>query len=115
MSDQPKRPLMILLTSHWITMLGVALVTIAGCSWLVLLPLHVRGHVDNPYIGLLVFIAIPIFFFLGLALIPLGIVLTRRRWTGSVESVPDRRQGWRRAGLFFAAMTFVNILIGSQV
>src|SRR3954463_2682660 len=112
MSDQPKRPLMILLTSHWITMLGVTLVTLAGCSWLFLLPLHLRGHVDNPYIGLLVFIAIPGLFFLGLALIPIGIVLTRRRWAGNLESVPDRKQGWRRAALFFAVMTFANILIG---
>src|SRR3954471_9244449 len=115
MSDQPKRPLLILLTSHWITMLGVALVTIAGCSWLVLLPLHVRGHLDNPYLGLLIFIAIPVLFFVGLGLIPLGIVLTRRRWAGSLESAPDGRHGWRRAGLFFAAMTLVNVLIGSQV
>src|SRR5205823_5454734 len=73
MSNQSNRSMLILLTSHWISMLGVTLVTLAGCSWLLLLPAHMRGHVDNPYIGLLVFIAIPVFFFLGLALIPIGI------------------------------------------
>ena len=36
-----------------------------------------RGNVGNPYIGLLVFIAIPIVFFAGLALIPIGIMLWR--------------------------------------
>ena len=114
-SGQPKTPVLILLTSHWITMLGVALVTLAGCSWLFLLPVHLRGRVDNPYIGLLVFIAIPVVFFLGLALIPAGIVLTRRRVAASLHTLPDRRVAWRRAGVFFAVMTLANILIGSQV
>lgn len=114
MSGQSNRSILILLTSHWIAMLGVTLVTLAGCSWLFLLPLHMRGRVDNPYIGLLVFIAIPVVFFLGLALIPIGIVLTRRRWAASLETLPDRKQAWRRAGVFFAVMTMGNILIGSQ-
>src|SRR5882724_5625209 len=115
MKDQSNRGLLILLTSHWITMLGVTLVTLAGCSWLFLLPLHMRGGVDNPYIGLLVFIAIPVFFFLGLALIPIGIALTKHRWAASLDTVPDRKQAWRRSGAFFAVMTMANILIGSQV
>src|SRR3984893_6881080 len=115
MSDQPNRSAFILLTSHWISMLGVTLVTLAGCSWLFLLPVHMSGRVDNPYIGLLVFIAIPVFFFLGLALIPIGIVLTRRRWAASLDTFPDRKQAWRRAGVFFAVMTMANVLIGSQV
>ena len=115
MSDQPNRSVLILLTSHWISMLGVTLVTLAGCSWLFLLPVHMRGSVDNPYIGLLVFIAIPILFFLGLVLIPIGIMLTRRRWAASLDTFSDPRQAWRRAGVFFAVMTVANILIGSQV
>ena len=40
-------------TSHWITMAGVALVTLAGFSWLFALPANIRGDVSNPYIGLL--------------------------------------------------------------
>ena len=59
-----KRPVLVLLTSSWISMLGAALVTLAGFSWLFVLPLNIRGGpVSNPYIGLLVFIAIPIVFF----------------------------------------------------
>ena len=82
-------------------MLGVALVTLAGCSWLFLLPVHMRGHVDNPYIGLLVFIAIPVCFFLGLALIPVGIVLTRRRWAQALTRFPiaGRHGGGRACSL----------------
>src|ERR1700712_4703859 len=111
MSDQSNRSVLILLTSHWISMLGVTLVTLAGCSWLFLLPVHLRGHVDHPYIGLLVFIAIPVVFFLGLVLIPIGIVLTRRRWAANLDTLPNRQQALRRAGVFFAVMTMANVLI----
>ena len=30
---QPRQPVLVLLTSHWITMLGVALATLAGFTW----------------------------------------------------------------------------------
>ena len=36
--DHPKQPVIVVLTSHWITMAGVALVTLAGFSWLFALP-----------------------------------------------------------------------------
>lgn len=64
MTEPTDRPLLILLTSHWVSMLGVTLVTLAGCAWLFALPAHARRSVNNPYIGLLLFIAIPIAFFL---------------------------------------------------
>ncbi len=115
MTDPQHRPILVLLTSHWISMLGVALVTLAGCSWLVVLPLHIRGYADNPYLGLLVFIAIPIVFFAGLALIPVGVMLAKRQVTQSFGALEQRRAAWRRAGIFFAAMTVVNLVIGSQL
>ena len=99
MMDSQKQPVIVLLTSHWIAMAGVALVTLAGFSWLFALPQNIRGNVGNPYIGLLVFIAIPIVFFAGLALIPIGIALGKR--IGSAPgAAPDRRAAWRRAGIF---------------
>jgi nitrate/TMAO reductase-like tetraheme cytochrome c subunit len=110
------RPILVLLTSSWISMLGAALVTLAGFSWLFLLPLNLRGGgVDNPYIGLLIFIAIPIVFFAGLALIPIGIALAKRKVTDSLNEVEDRRVAWRRVGIFFAVMTVANVVIASQL
>lgn len=45
MSDDPKRPILVLLTSHWISLMGVALVTTAGFSWLFVLPIQLpRPH-----------------------------------------------------------------------
>jgi len=96
-------------------MTGVALVTLAGFSWLFLLPANMRGHVQNPYIGLLIFIAIPIVFFAGLGLIPIGIALSRRRTGSSFANATDRRVAWRRASVFFVVMTLANIVIGSQL
>jgi nitrate/TMAO reductase-like tetraheme cytochrome c subunit len=109
------RPILVLLTSHWISMLGAALVTLAGFSWLFVLPLNVSGHVSNPYIGLLVFIAIPIVFFTGLVLIPIGIALAKHKVAASLSEVEGRRAAWRRAGIFFAAMTLANVVIASQL
>jgi NapC/NirT cytochrome c family, N-terminal region len=114
-SDQPERPVLHLLTSHWVSMLGVSLVSTAGFSWLFVLPMHIRGHADNPYIGLLVFVLIPIIFFLGLAMIPLGIFLAKRRVRDELGHVQDRKGAIRRLGLFFGVTTFVNLLIGSQI
>src|SRR6266851_882032 len=96
MPDRKRLPFVVLLTSHWVSMFGVALVTVAGCSWLLILPAHMRGHVDNPYIGLLIFIAIPIVFFLGLVLIPIGIALAKHRVSAGISAVQDRRTAWRR-------------------
>jgi len=111
-----KRPILVLLTSHWISMLGATLVTLAGFSWLFVLPLNLRGGgVNNPYIGLLIFIAIPIVFFAGLVLIPIGIALAKRKVTEHLNEVEDRRTAWRRAGIFFAVMTVANVAIASQL
>ena len=35
-----------------------ALVTLAGFSWLFALPANIRGHAQNPYIGLLIFVVV---------------------------------------------------------
>jgi formate-dependent nitrite reductase cytochrome c552 subunit len=114
-SETNNQRLLALLTSHWISMLGVALVTLAGCAWLFALPAHMHGRADNPYIGLLVFIAIPIVFFLGLALIPIGIWIGKRRIAAGLAQLPDRPAALRRVTIFFGVMTVANILIGSQV
>jgi nitrate/TMAO reductase-like tetraheme cytochrome c subunit len=112
--DSVHRPALEVLTSHWLTMLGAALVTTAGVSWLIVLPMQVRGHASNPYIGLVVFIAIPVIFCLGLALIPLGVYLGRRRIREGVAIVRDRRESLRRLAIFLGLTTAANLVIGTQ-
>jgi nitrate/TMAO reductase-like tetraheme cytochrome c subunit len=115
MSDRPNRPILVVLTSHWLSMVGVTLVTLAGFSWLFLLPSSLRGRPENPYIGLLTAIAIPAVFFTGLILIPIGIALGRKRAEGAFSSEQTRSRAWRRTLIFFAVMTFANMIIGSQL
>jgi hypothetical protein len=95
-------------------MLGTALVTLAGFSWLFLLPTNLRGRVENPYIGILLFIIIPAVFFVGLALIPIGVFLSKRRIADTIETLPDRKSAIRRTAIFFGVMTVANVIIGSQ-
>jgi hypothetical protein len=109
------QPVLGFLTSHWLSLVGSSLVPIAGCSWLFLLPLHTGGGASNPYVGILIFFAVPAVFFAGLALIPLGAYLARRRIERGLAAAPDRRTALRRLTLFFAVMTVVNVVIGSQV
>jgi nitrate/TMAO reductase-like tetraheme cytochrome c subunit len=114
-NETPKRPILVLLASNWISMLGTALVTLAGFSWLFLLPTNIRGAgVSNPYIGILLFIIIPAIFFAGLALIPIGLFFAKRRIAAEIETLPNRKSAFQRAGIFFAVMTVANVIIGSQ-
>jgi hypothetical protein len=98
-------------------MLGVALVTTAGFSWLFVLPIQFRGHANNPYIGIVVFIFIPVIFVLGLVLIAAGVFLARRR-IGPVEKGllegADRQIYIRKLAIFFAVTSIANIIIGTQ-
>src|SRR5215470_5677810 len=67
------------LANNWISFLGVVIVTTATIFWLFLLPITMRGETENPYVGILAFLTIPIPFFGGLILIPLGIWLKRKK------------------------------------
>jgi hypothetical protein len=109
------RPVFSFLTSHWLSVLGSTLVTIAGCSWLFILALHAGGNTANPYLGILIFFAIPAVFFAGLILIPIGSWLARRRIQAGLAIAQSRRVTLRRLALFFLTMTVVNIVIASQV
>ena len=41
------RPVLLLLTSHWLSMLGMFLVATALISWVFVLPLHARGMLEG--------------------------------------------------------------------
>jgi nitrate/TMAO reductase-like tetraheme cytochrome c subunit len=75
-----------------------------------------RGHVDNPYVGIIVFLILPVIFFTGLALIPLGIYLSKRSiQKGLGEADFDRKAALQRLAWFFGVTTGLNVLIGTQV
>ena len=75
----------------------MALALAGVLCWLFMLPLEMRGHVDNPYIGILAFVVLPFVFFLGLALVPIGVFLARRRVRQQFETKIAGPQGGLRA------------------
>src|SRR3954462_4185978 len=116
MDGESKTSVWFLLTHHWLSLAGMALVITALLSWLFVLPLHVRGHADNPYVGILAFLIIPVLFFAGLALIPIGIFLARRSIRTTLQQKKfDRKAVLRRLAWFFGITTFVNVVIGTQI
>jgi hypothetical protein len=97
-------------------MAGAALVTTAAISWLFVLPQQIRGHAENPYAGILIFLILPAVFFLGLALIPVGVYLGKRRVREGLAEAPfDRRAALTRLGWFLGITTAANVLIGTQI
>jgi hypothetical protein len=116
MDTTENRPAWFLLAQNWLSLTGVFLVTTAGISWLFVLPLQIRGHVDNPYIGIIVFLILPVIFFAGLALIAIGIYVGRKRIRqGLAEPAFDRRTALKRLAWFFGITTLANVLIGTQI
>lgn len=87
--------------------------TAAGIAWLFTLPRSLSGNA-HPYLGALTVFLLPALFFLGLALIPLGIKLLSKR-TGEQPEFPPARWDnprFRSLILFIAGATVLNIIIG---
>jgi hypothetical protein len=84
-------------------------------SWLFVLPLQLRGHTDNPYIGIVVFIIVPVVLVLGLGMVPIGVLLARRRARQRLtERIVDRRVAIRRLVVLGSIVTVVNFVVGTQ-
>ena len=115
MISRNNRPIAVLLTSHWLSLLGTGLVTTAGILWLFVLPQQVRGHVSNPYVGIILFLILPIVFIAGLALIPIGAFLARRRVRAGLNTELDKGVAIRRLASFLVATTLLNCVIGAQL
>lgn len=75
----------------------------------------IRGHASNPYAGI-VFLVLPVDFFTGLGLFPIGVYLSERQVReGLLQSQFNRKSALRRMAWFFRAVTLLNILIGTQL
>lgn len=106
------------LTENTISLIGVVLTTSSAVTliafWIYDFILPGPPH---PYVGILLFLVLPAFFILGLLLIPIGILLHRRklRATGELpETFPPvglEKSKLRSTLLFVAAATVLNILI----
>ena len=115
MTTRFNRPFLVAVSSHWVSLTGLALSLTALISWMFVLPVQIRGHVDNPYIGVLLFVIIPLIFFAGLALVPLGIYLGWRRVKkGMKQSITDPKLALRRLAILLGSATVLNVIVGTQ-
>jgi hypothetical protein len=101
-----------------ISLTGIAIATAMAIVFLVLLALELGGQLKNPYAGLLVFVAVPAAFVLGLLLIPIGAIRQRRRIaegkaTDDWPVIDLRLPRTRSVIMGVALLTFVNVLIVS--
>jgi nitrate/TMAO reductase-like tetraheme cytochrome c subunit len=64
---------------HPVAVCGAVIATVMALLFIVLFLLDALGLFDNPYFGLLLFVAIPALFLVGLLLIPIGARLDARR------------------------------------
>lgn len=105
------------LANNRISLVGVVLVTTGGILWIFLLPATFRTHSQDPYAGILQFLALPAIFFSGLALIPVGIWRVKRK--GKLPEVfPPLELAnprFRRLLAFIGAATAANLVIGSTL
>jgi nitrate/TMAO reductase-like tetraheme cytochrome c subunit len=114
------RDFLIALTRNGVSLLGVAITTSSAVIILTLFVLGLLGLETNPYLGILVYLILPGVFLLGLALIPLGIVIQRRRSRRAAERgepahefpvLDFNRDRTRRLALIFLMLTAMNVVI----
>ena len=106
------------LSNNTISLIGVVLTTSSAVTliafWIYDFILPGPPH---PYVGILLFLVLPAFFILGLVLIPIGILLHRRKLRAAGQlpeifpPVGVENSRVRSTLLFVAAATLLNILI----
>ena len=105
------------LLRHPLSIAGAVITTASAVVFIALLIAELTGMLENPYAGLVVFVAIPALFVLGLLLIPVGIRLERRKQLRDGETSADwpivdfRKAQVRRTALAITALTAVNLVI----
>ena len=109
------------LANNPITIAGVALTTVSGILILTFLIVNLLGGMsESPYIGMFAYLVLPAFFVLGLIVIPVGMLLRRRKLIklGTTEQEFSRfptldfnDPRLRRVTTIFLAVTAVNAVI----
>jgi hypothetical protein len=105
------------LARHPLAIAGAVITTASAAVFIALVIAVFAGLFENPYAGLVIFLAIPAVFVLGLLMMPAGMWLEQRR----LRRDPSAPAGWpvvdfrhpvvRRRVLLLAALTGANIVI----
>ncbi|MBT8207651.1 MAG: NapC/NirT family cytochrome c [Acidimicrobiia bacterium] len=112
------RKLLLALTRNPVSLAGALLATFSAAIILTLFLLQWVGFEGGPYIGILAYLIFPVFFGIGLILIPLGMRREKRRRSRGEKSFPilDLNQdSVRRATLIVFALSIVNVIVFATV
>ncbi|HEU4935895.1 MAG TPA: NapC/NirT family cytochrome c [Vicinamibacterales bacterium] len=105
------------LARHPLAIAGALITTASAVVFIALLIAEFAGLFANPYAGLVVFIALPAVFLIGLLMIPAGMWLEQRRLLRDPTTPTDwpvidlNTRRVRRTVLLFTALTAVNVVI----
>lgn len=104
------------LTDNWISRTGLFLVLSSMVLWIFL----TGASAASGYLGILQFVALPVGFFAGLLLVPIGISLQRKRESPDhqlhlPEKIELTNPKVRRFLVFVSAATFINLVIGGAL
>src|SRR5262245_51569302 len=108
-----------LIRSH-VAVAGMVLTTVSAVLFVVVFLADALGLHTNPYLGIVFFLLLPGLFLVGLLLIPLGVILERRRRAAGRPASPKHwprldlnDPAQRRAAIGMFALTMGNIVIVS--
>ncbi len=107
------------LLAHPVSLSGAAIATITGVLMTLLFAASMLGWEGSPYVGVVAYVILPTLLIMGLLLIPLGLMLARRRRARlpEGESLPPlpvvdlNKPHTRVLALGFLALTTVNVLL----
>jgi nitrate/TMAO reductase-like tetraheme cytochrome c subunit len=106
-----RRAVLVMLGSHWLSMMGTGLVITAVISWLFLIATGGMDTQANPYLGILAYLLVPAIFFLGLICIPFGIYSGKKK----VKEIASQARSAKRILVFLGLTTAVNVVVGLQL
>lgn len=103
-----------------ISLIGSIITTVSALLILTLFALDIVGFEGSPYLGIMAFLILPMFFVGGLILIPIGIFIQKKRERKALETgeklkgfpvVDFNRERVRKLAVLVVGLTVVNLVI----
>jgi hypothetical protein len=108
------------LTQNPISLVGTALAVASLTLIITLFGIQMMGFEGGPYLGILTFLVMPVFFVTGLLLIPVGIMRQRKRMAQQAAAgeapplfpiIDLNHETTRKSVIIFLVLTVVNIIV----
>jgi hypothetical protein len=108
------------LAYNWLSTAGAIIASVSFMLILIFLVLSLFSKLDNPYVGILLYMVLPLLLFIGLVIIPIGMFFKWRRWkkTGEIDRerlpyIDLNKPSHRNATIIFIIGTLLFIAVSS--